>query len=228
MRTLVASTALSLLFAVRAASAQEPPGEMEKQPSVAPAAPGAEAESAGGEKGGHEEFGEAGVIAVEAATGLEVAQTSTKAAQGENPESRLAVRVEPSFHYFVAENISVGALLAFELQKQGDEKEQGIALGPLVGYNLPLGEHLSLWPKVGAAYVLLSRKEPSATGTGTESMSGNKIVAMAEVPVLVHVASHFHFGIGPFIRMDVSSKIEGKDADKDTTVGLLGAIGGWL
>jgi len=196
-------------------------GQPEQSPAPAPEAAAAAEPAATGHTG-TPEFGESGVIAVEAATGLEVSSTSTKAAQGEDPESVLKLRVEPSFHYFVATNLSVGALIAYDLEKAGDDKLQEIAFGPLVGYNLPVAEHLSLWPKVGGAYVLVSEELAGVHG------SGNAVVALAEVPLLVHLAPHFHFGVGPFVRMDLVSKLEGEDADKRTTVGLLGSIGGWL
>lgn len=170
----------------------------------------------------HAEFGQAGVLAFEAATGLNLSSTSHQAAQGDDPDSTLNVRVEPSLHYFVVENVSVGALLAFELTKQGHDEEREISAGPLVGYNLPLGEKLSLWPQVGGAYVAVSEK------VGAEEGSGHKLQVLVNAPLLVHLAPHFHFGIGPYAAIDVSSKLEGEDADKDTTLGLAGTIGGWL
>jgi len=170
----------------------------------------------------HHEFGEEGTIALEASTGLDFSSTSTKAAVGDDPKSTTHIRLEPTFHYFIMENLSIGGLLSFDYTKQGDAKEQAIGIGPQVGYNLAVADNLSFWPRVGAQYVLVSMDE------GNGSASGSKIQAVIDAPLLVHIASHFHFGIGPYVRMDLTSKMESEDANKDTKIGLAGTIGGWF
>lgn len=211
-KTFAMLLAASSVFVTFVASAEEG--------GTAPAK--AESKAAATESGGHSEFGQQGVIALEAATGLDVSSTSTKPPAGDSPDAALHIRLEPTFHYFVAEHLSVGGLIAFEYRTQGAAKEQEIGLGPAVGYNLALIEGLSFWPKAGLQYVAVSSK----VGEGSES--GSRVRVVIDAPVLVHAATHFHFGVGPYVWMDLSSKMEGKDANKNTTIGLMGTIGGWL
>jgi hypothetical protein len=133
------------------------------------------------------------------------------------------IYIAPVFHYFVMENLSVGALIDFDYSKTGDAKETKIGLGPQIGYNIPVADNLSFWPRVGVVYHISSKDE----GKGDGSKSGHTLEAVVDAPLLIHLVPHFHFGIGPYMRMDLSSKYDGNDADKATTFGLAGTIGGW-
>jgi hypothetical protein len=58
----------------------------------------------------------------------------------------------------------------------------------------------------------------------------------AYVPLLIHPTEHFHFGVGPYFTMDLTSSSSvttggvssSGDGSKDTTIGLRGEIAGWL
>ena len=47
------------------------------------------------------------------------------------------------------------------------------------------------------------------------------------VPLLIHPVEHFHIGIGPYLDTDLTSKTEGEDGVKETTIGIRSEIAGW-
>ena len=52
------------------------------------------------------------------------------------------------------------------------------------------------------------------------------------VPLLIHPVKHFHFGVGPYFDIDVSSKESSGnvsvDGDKNMHVGIRAEVAGWL
>jgi hypothetical protein len=187
------------------------------------------------EKGGDKEFGNPGTINFAAATALNFTTTSHKPPQGDSSSS-MHIGISPSIDYFVAEGISVGGILVFDMQSDkaagasDASKMTTIGLGPRVGYNLWLTPgSLSLWPKLNFLYETFS-----TSAGGNDGPSGNKMAVQIDVPLIIHPVKHFHIGIGPFIRLDLASKqktppsSDSTDGIKDTVIGLQGEIAGWL
>ena len=52
------------------------------------------------------------------------------------------------------------------------------------------------------------------------------------VPLLIHPVKHFHFGVGPYFNVDLSSKESSGstsvDGDKNLRVGVAFEVAGWL
>lgn len=215
----------------------------------------ATAAPAGGEAGGEKEFGNPGVISIsgtvplgtatvnptgggefeigDGPTGFSFESTSTKPPGGGSSVSGMSFTLAPTIDYFVAEGISVGGFIGFGYSKAGEDpntvKVTTLGIGPRVGYNLWLTPgSLSLWPNVWFGYF-----NASANVGGNDAGSLNKMALGVNVPLLIHPAKHFHFGVGPFFRMDVSSKEKPPSGDsvdgaKTTAFGLMAEIGGWL
>lgn len=217
----------------------------------------------GGEAGGEKEFGNPGVLSISGAvpfatagsegmkvghapTGLEIDFGSDKPAEsGLDSGSHTAFAIAPTVDYFVSEGISIGAFVGFGMEsvtpphataaKADAYKTTTLGVGPRVGYNLWLTPgKLSLWPNVWFGYFSASAKVGDADAGNASKMSLG-----LNVPLLIHPASHFHFGVGPFFMMDVASKAalldpvtgkvgDSKDSTKSMTFGLSAEIGGWL
>ena len=166
-------------------------------------------------------------------TGFSFESTSTKPPGGGSSVSGMSFTLAPTIDYFVAEGISVGGFIGFGYSKAGEDpntvKVTTLGIGPRVGYNLWLTPgQLSLWPNVWFGYF-----NASANIGGNDAGSLNKMSLGVNVPLLIHPASHFHFGVGPFFRMDVASKEKPPSGDsvdgaKTTAFGLMAEIGGWL
>ncbi|RKG93432.1 hypothetical protein D7V97_39970 [Corallococcus sp. CA053C] len=133
------------------------------------------------------------------------------------------VRLEPSADYFLQQNLSVGASALVQL---GFGDATIVALGVLgrVGYNLPLAERVSFWPKVGF-------------GIRFGHIPDNSDVAFVldvNAPILFHVTPHFFVGAGPQMRALISDDISGFGAEQgnfsghDVTLGITTTVGGYF
>jgi len=172
-------------------------------------------------------LGEAGQIGIASDFQLELSSTKSKPPSGDAGDALVHIKILPALDYFVSDGLSVGGMVGIDMQKQGDVKAQGIVIGPRVGYALALGDNLAFWPKLGIAYTMLSLSADNGQG-GTTDVSGNKMTLEIFAPVTYSPAEHFYIGLGPGFAMDLSSKVEGNDANKDTTMGVMSQVGGWF
>jgi hypothetical protein len=150
--------------------------------------------------------------------------------------------VAPALDYFVVDNLSIGAQVMFGVVSTNSTTTTGpngtttttagssttlYGIGPQVGYNIPLGESISFWPKVFFGYV-------GASGNNT-SLSSGTIGVFA--PFLFHIATHFYAGAGPdfstqlFVNESQSGgnvTVSNNNPPKTTTVGAMVTFGGWF
>src|SRR6202042_2444795 len=84
------------------------------------------------------EFGDQGVIAIGAATSLDVSYTATSAPGGAPGSHTVNLGIEPEVQYFVINGLSVGGIVAFDWAKESgtNTTTTAIGLGPTVGYNV--------------------------------------------------------------------------------------------
>lgn len=193
----------------------------------------AHADAGGGDHHGGRDFGSSGVLNFAAATNLTLAFGSSKPPTGDS-SSFSRIQLQPSLDYFVIDNVSIGALLGISLASDkpagasDSNKATTLSVGPRVGYNLWVTPgSLGLWPQLGILY--------SSTSTSSGGKDGPTVSKMSldlNVPLLIHPVHHFHFGVGPFVTMDLSSKASlngnSQDGSKDTIFGIRGEIAGWM
>jgi hypothetical protein len=106
----------------------------------------------------------------------------------------------------------------------------GFTFMPRIGYALPLGRSVSLWPRLGFTYVHLS-----SSGSGTTSTDLNLYAATLEVPVVFTVANHLFFSVAPTLdlglggstSLNVAGTSTSVDA-KETDYGAQCAFGGFF
>ena len=144
--------------------------------------------------------------------------------------------VAPAADYFVIPNLSVGGNILFELLSPAHGSGTGTSytlfgIAPRVGYNIPLTDMISIWPKVYFSYI-----------TGSASNNGGSANAAAIgifAPVMFVPATHFVLGIGPNFSTQLSSNSTASPAGsvsvsgstslpKVTQVGIQATIGGWF
>jgi hypothetical protein len=111
--------------------------------------------------------------------------------------------VEPAADYFFKQNLSLGGSLRLRAYF-GDADATGIGLSGRVGYNLPLGERISLWPKFGLG---LNFGDDVFT-FGTEALFTDATLTLdAYAPLLFHVTSHFFVGMGPRLGIAIGDDV---------------------
>jgi hypothetical protein len=183
--------------------------------------------------GGEKEFGNPGVLAIGGDTTGNFGFTQHSPPGGAKSTNNLDFSLAPNVQYFVAEGISVGGTLLFDWNKPSTgDATTTFGIGPTVGYNLWLSPgSLSLWPQA----TFLFKTESGPTGAVAPAPTSGSITLMnvgVFVPLLIHPVSHFHFGVGPYFNIDLSSKASagGASADlpKDMNVGIMFEVAGWL
>jgi hypothetical protein len=160
-------------------------------------------------------FGGKSQLAISSDAGLSLSHTSITGGNG----SSTSLVLRPAIDYFVVENLSLGGFLGLEYTHAGGGNSTAFSIGPRVGYNIPLSNLLSVWPKVGFAY---SHTNIDVSGGGTGTSSANSLALNLFVPLMLHPAEHFFLGFGPALDVDLTGD------PKATTIALRLTIGGWI
>jgi hypothetical protein len=137
----------------------------------------------------------------------------------------------PAADYFVIPNLSVGGNILFGLLSPAHGNGPGTSytifgLEPRVGYNIPITDMMSFWPKVYFSYATAS-----ASNNGG---SANSAAIGVFAPLMFVPATHFVLGIGPNFSTQLSSNVSpggggpSVSAAKLTQVGIQATIGGWF
>jgi len=140
----------------------------------------------------------------------------------------------PAVDYFIIQGLSLGGQISYShthASTGGGTTGTGgstsadvdaFGIGPRIGYNIPINDYLSFWPKVGLIFSDLS----------TKGASGNTFDVQLYAPVLLHLAPHFFAGLGPGIQTDLTASasaggVSAPNPPKTTSYGLYFTIGGW-
>lgn len=169
-------------------------------------------------------FGEKGQLAISSDAALTIQNSSIADSDG----SVTTITLSPAVDYFVIKNLSIGGNVLFAYESAGDTSGTRFGVGPRVGYNLPLSDLVSIWPKAG-----LSISHTSQSTDAPEPVPGQPVVADTDVsntalqlnlfvPVMFHPAEHFFAGFGPFLDTDLNGD------NRVTTFGGKLTIGGYI
>jgi len=165
-------------------------------------------------------FGIEGQKAVSSDAGLSISNTSIDDVDG----STTTLVLRPAVDWFFAEDISLGGFVGVEYNSAPGGDSTVISIGPRVGYNLPLSERISLWPKAGLAFA-----STSASNDGNDDIAGDddeetntSVQLNLFVPLMFHPVQHFFLGLGPALDQDLSGD------SKATTIAARLTLGGWI
>jgi hypothetical protein len=136
------------------------------------------------------------------------------------------IEIAPALMFFVARNVAVGGLLDFRYTKPEGSSTTDLRVGPLVGYNVPLGPRSSLLPTLGLTYGW-SKTETDVDG-GQMSATSNRWSLIGRVPILFHPFTHVFVGLAPYVLFDLSAQREDVDVSKDRVYGVTLDLGFWL
>ncbi len=167
-------------------------------------------------------FGDKGQFAISSDAALTISRTSIS----DTDATAFKVTLAPALDYFVIRNLSIGGSIFFDYANDGAGHSTRFGVGPRVGYNLPISDLISIWPKAGLsiAHTGVTTETP-ATATTPKADTSRQNTAIALnlfVPVMFHPAPHFFAGFGPFLDTDLSGDT------KATTFGGKLTLGGWL
>jgi hypothetical protein len=107
--------------------------------------------------------------------------------------------------YFVVRNFSIGGSAAFGYSGSRSKSVHSDTIDTdfvaRIGYNIPLGERFSLWPKI--SFSIGYAHTSSNLALLTESSLGYS--PALELPLEIQLASHLLLGVGPFLQLGMSS-----------------------
>jgi hypothetical protein len=165
-------------------------------------------------------FGDEGQLAISSDAGLSLANTSLSGVE----ESTTTLVLRPALDWFFADSISFGGFVGVDYTSAPSGSTSVLSVGPRVGYNLPLGDRISVWPKVGLSIANTTLSEDDADGIGEDDDDDSNTSAQLNlfVPIAFHPVQHFFLGLGPALDVDLSGE------QKATTIAARLTIGGWI
>lgn len=166
-------------------------------------------------------FGGRGQLAIMGEGGALVTHTSVSGQDG----STTTVLIRPAIDYFLIDHLSLGAFTGVEYSASPGGSTTTYGIGPRVGYDIPLSERFSVWPKAGFSFNSTTVKFDSINvggiSTPSTSESNSALALNLFVPIMFHT-NHYFAGFGPSLDTDLSG-----DA-KTTTIAARLTVGGWL
>jgi hypothetical protein len=151
-----------------------------------------------------------------------------------NGGSEFGFTLAPAADYFVIDNLSLGLEVLFgydtvsppsnpaPLPQPQSINVTTYGIAPRIGYNIPIGNLLSIWPKVffeHAGYSL---------GGGGQGYANIQFFG-AYAPILYHLVPHFYIGIGPNVLFELGESTDGASGNsKITSYGVFASAGGWF
>jgi len=176
-----------------------------------------------------QQFGGPGTLAISSDMNLGFFGSSTNEGGG----STWTFLIAPAADYFVIQGLSVGGQISYShihssaggtttTGTSSSSDVDAFGIGPRIGYNIPINDYLSFWPKVGLIY----------TDMATSGASGSTFDVQFYAPLLLHLAPHFFAGLGPGIQTDLTASqsaagVSNPHTPKTTSYGLYFTIGGW-
>ena len=204
-------TAGSVCVAFSAAAQQRDP-DPPSSPN-GPALPDVASNSPSGRFGGKSQ------LAVSSDAGFSIGNTSVSGVDG----STTAIVLRPAVDYVIADYISIGGFLGLDYASTPGGSSTTFSIGPRVGYNVPLSERFSVWPKLGFAFASTSQEQDDDAGTAdSDDESNTSLQLNIFAPFMFHPVEHFFVGVGPAFDLDLTGD------NKATTIAVRLTLGGWL
>ena len=165
-------------------------------------------------------FGGQGQLAISSDAAIEISHVSPA-----DTDSYTTITLAPAVDYFVIENLSIGGFISLSHTALEDGDFTVFGIGPRVGYNIPLNDSVSIWPKVGFSFTSFSSSseaEDEGDVVVEESSGNDGLTLNLFVPFMFHPAKNFFAGFGPFLDVDLTGD------NKATRLGARLTLGGWF
>ncbi len=167
-------------------------------------------------------FGSPGQVAISAEFGAETGiQTGIHAQanpDGPNPPTTSRFVLAPAADVFVLQNFSVGGQVTLSWEKTGDRHVTAFGVGPRVGYDVPIADKFSFWPKGGLVFA----------ASGNQDTTRTSVATVVYAPFLFHPVQHFFVGLGPSFTMELLARSGGRAVNRSIDFYLTSVVGGWF
>ena len=131
-------------------------------------------------------FGERGQLAIMGETGVVFSHTSVSGDEG----STSSIVLRPAIDYFLIDHLSLGAFTGLEYTSAPGGSTTTYSIGPRIGYDIPLSERFSIWPKAGLSFNSATIKTDAVTlgGIRTPEKAIENCKAGADIIVIGNAA----------------------------------------
>lgn len=126
------------------------------------------------------DFGSTGQIVISNDLSGSIGYTSVN-----GPDDSFFINLQPAADTFLKDNISLGGFVKLSVSFQSGENPLTVGLGVRAGYNIPMNQMVSVWPRLGLAVEHMSETDRTF------------LEISLTAPFLVHLAPHFFVGGGP-------------------------------
>ncbi len=204
------------LIACLVACACLSPRPARAEATVASETPASSDTSATGKSAPYAPFGEKGSRALGFVVDLGAANAGL-------PSRPLGLGFRTTLDSFVLERLSIGGSFGFEYADV-DGSFYNVGGGPRVGYALPLGDKLAVWPMVTMTYD--AGTVPVTGLSGTSSLQDVRVGG--QLPLVLLLGGQVAFEMGPVASTDLWRSVGGQNADPVGLIGLRTGIVGWF
>ena len=181
-------------------------------------------------------FGRAGEVVLSSAFGL-----SGYSSRYSSSEAHFTgITLSPAIDVFVVDHLSVGADVTYSRSDSLGYAPSGalystqatqLSAGARIAVDVPLGAHVSWWPRLTLGYQTSHDEEPAPTDAATTAVTrtrGPFVVVYA--PLLIHPVPHFFLGFGPILSRDLgrTASVAVRPVHDQTVLGAHLVVGGWL
>ena len=180
-------------------------------------------------------FGQQGQLAIstdfQLSFGLRFQKEPADQEQNVDYDTQTILRIAPTVDYFVANHLSLGANFLLARDSLGGTTSNALGGGLRLGYNIPLSDRVSFWPR-GGGQILQGKISDDANEAG--QVSTLRVRVVADAPILFHPVPHFFIGAGPAFGIDLVSKTEvGENGNsvndvRQTDFAVTTLVGGWF
>jgi hypothetical protein len=180
-------------------------------------------------------FGRRGQLAIatdfQLSFGLRLQKEPADQEQNIDYKTQSILRISPTVDYFVADHLSIGANFLLGRDSLGGTTANTLGGGLRLGYDIPLSDRVSFWPR-GGGQIVQTKTSSDADEAG--QVSTLRVRVVADAPLLFHPVPHFFIGAGPAFGIDLVSKLEqgekAKNVDnvRQTDFALTSVVGGWF
>jgi hypothetical protein len=198
-----------------APAGEEPPPESGAPPGDAPPVEAAPAPAAASPDA-DTTFGSVGQIAISDDLEMVATRVSIEGQSG----SQTVIALKPALDFFPIPNLSIGGQLIIGYVSSGSISSTELGLLVRVGYNVPISDAVSIWPRLSIGY---DHKSADQYGLSLDSVPIDIFV-----PIVVQLASHFFIGGGPWYRTTLLSQRESFDEPRVSILGLRATVGGYF
>jgi hypothetical protein len=138
--------------------------------------------------------------------------------------------IAPSVDWFVADRLSIGGLAQYDRSWQKTDattpggswemSSHGFTVEPRVGYVIPMGGAIALWPRVGFGYGYSESNIVGAPAGMTSTMDRSTWQGHAELGVLFRLGAHGFLNLAPRVMYSWSSGKQGAEEMNLSSVAL--------